>query len=133
MEHGEVVIRTADLAGRDGLTDHEQRVIYIDHGHVIAGARAAICHELSHLRRGRPASPAHAAAEEYQVRRETARVLAPNVAALRHVRRVWTRAELAAWSELGEGGGDHPTVHDAAHLNTGEIPVQRVMDSESVA
>lgn len=123
-EHGEVVIRVVDLGHRQGFTDYGRGVIFIDHRLTLAGARAALCHELTHLRRG-PA-PGRAAEEEHQVRRETARILAPDVTALRRVARVWSRAELAAFATLG--CGDLATVRDAASLQTGEIPIQRLAE-----
>lgn len=122
-ERGEVVIRVADLAGRDGLTDFRRGIIYVDHALTLAAARAAICHELVHLRRG--PVPAHRAVhEEHEVRRETARTLAPDVAPLRRIPRAWTRAELAALA-ADEACVDTATICDAATLRTGAIPVQR--------
>jgi hypothetical protein len=127
-DRGEVVIKVADLKGRDGLTDFTSGVVYLDHRLTVAGARAALFHEFEHLRAGPPGA-AHAAREEHRVRRATARTLLPSVHVLRAIDRPWSAADLDVLAR--RYGVDQPTVGDAIEL-TGPIPVVRIPE-ESVA
>ena len=123
VEHGEVTIKVADLAGRQGLTDFRTGTIFIDHLHAVAGARAAIGHELEHLIGG-PVTPACAGVEEVRVRRATARILVPDAARWRQLHRPLTRAELDVLAEDYEV--DCHTARDAIALQARPAPRQRL-------
>lgn len=118
--HGEVTIRLADLGTLAGLTCFASRTVHVDHRLGLPAFVATLGHELTHLVRG-PVAPEHAAAEEIEVRRETADLLIPAAPLLRSIPRQWTAAEIAALAR--SSGVDTPTARDA--VNPPAIPTQR--------
>jgi len=132
---GEVTFRVADLGHRDGLTHFPTNTVYIDHRLGLRRIIGTIAHELTHLVRGEVDDPRDEAAEELQVRRETADLLIPAAPVLRAIPRQWTAAELDYAARAA--GVDVPTIRDAVRTPCEPVPAQRrhlhVVGAESVA
>lgn len=83
-----------------GITDYEARTVSLRSDLDQAGRRSTILHECLHIERGAPLDePALAAREELRVRRESARILLPDIRAVGEAM-AWARTHAEAADEL---------------------------------
>lgn len=91
--HGEITLRAAELPGLLGETDFVRRTVTFARDLDPAQWRATLGHELLHLLRG-PALVDDVEHEEAEVRRLTAQMLVPTVAALADAGSDWRREDV---------------------------------------